>query len=79
MEKSDAKAAPSKEGSWEWRESILQTLRQCFEKAGVTAEKTNGRREEITKADLFLWGLSGTDGACAKRQELLQKPNFPRG
>ena len=55
----------------------LQTLRQCFEKAGVTAEKTNGRREEITKADLFLWGLSGTDGACAKRQELLQKLNFP--
>lgn len=71
------KAAPSKEGKLGVEGIDLQTLRQCFEKAGVTAEKTNGRREEITKADLFLWGLSGTDGACAKRQELLQKLNFP--
>ena len=43
----------------------------------MTAEKADSRREEITKADLFLWGLSGTDGALAKRQALLKKLNFP--
>ena len=71
------KAAPSKEGKLGVEGIDLKTLQQCFEKAGLTAEKTDSRREEITKADLFLWGLSGTDGALAKRQALLKKLNFP--
>ncbi len=71
------KAAPSKEGKLGVEGIDLKTLQQCFEKAGLTAEKADSRREEITKADLFLWGLSGTDGALAKRQALLKKLNFP--
>ena len=71
------KAAPSREGKLGVEGIDLQTLEQCFEKAGVTAEKASVRREEITKADLFLWGLSGADGASAKRQALLQRLNFP--
>ena len=71
------KAAPSKEGKLGVEGIDLKTLLQCFEKAGLTAEKADSRREEITKADLFLWGLSGTDGALAKRQALLKKLNFP--
>ena len=43
----------------------------------MTAERTAVRREEITKADLFLWGLSGTEGASQKRNALLKKLNFP--
>ena len=71
------KAAPSKEGKLGVEGIDLKTLQQCFEKAGLTAEKADSRREGITKADLFLWGLSGTDGALAKRQALLKKLNFP--
>lgn len=71
------KTAPSKEGKLGVEGMDLQTLEQCFEKAGVTAGKSSGRREEITKADLFLWGLSGTDGAFDKRKVLLQELNFP--
>lgn len=71
------KAAPSKEGKLGVEGIDLETLRQCFEKAGVTAENVPARREEITKADLFLWGLSGTDGAFQRRQLLLKELNFP--
>lgn len=71
------KAAPSKEGKLGVEGIDLETLRLCFEKAGVLAEKTEKRREEITKADLFMWGLSGTGGALGKRQALLKKLNFP--
>ncbi len=71
------KASPSKEGKLGVEGIDLETLEQCFQKAGVTAERTAVRREEITKADLFLWGLSGTEGASQKRNALLKKLNFP--
>lgn len=71
------KVSPSKEGKLGVEGIDLDTLEQCFEKAGVTAERTSARREEITKADLFLWGLSGTEGASQKRNALLKTLNFP--
>jgi len=49
---------------------ILEALRR----AGCTERKEG---EEITKADLFSAGLTGTKGSAEKREALLKKLNLP--
>ncbi len=75
--KEKRKTFPSKEGKLGVEGVDVKTLRECFEKAGVFTEKTAEKREEITKTDLYLLGLSGTDNASGRRKKLLKELNFP--
>ncbi len=51
-------------------------LREAFQKAGVlTEEKISG--EVITKLDLYLAGLNGSQNSALKRRELQKKLNLP--
>ncbi|MEG2596831.1 MAG: DUF4093 domain-containing protein [Oscillospiraceae bacterium] len=71
------KANPSKEGKLGVEGMNLETLRECFERAGVTAEMVYAPRKEITKADLYEAGLTGIDDASEHRKILLEKLRFP--
>ena len=52
------KIAPSKEGKLGVEGIDVKTLKECFEKAGVFAEVSDKRKEEISKVDLYFLGLS---------------------
>lgn len=71
------KAAPSKEGKLGVEGMDHETLLRCLTRAGVLAQEVPRRREPITKTDLFLLGLSGTDGAAERRAVLLKGLGFP--
>lgn len=71
------KAAPSKEGKLGVEGMDHETLLRCLTRAGVLAQEVPRRREPITKTDLFLLGLSGTDGAAERRAVLLKELGFP--
>ena len=72
------KVAPSKEGKLGVEGISVEVLRECFAKAGVlsdTVPKEN--TDPITKTDLFMLGLSGTEDASYKRAALLKKLSLP--
>lgn len=72
------KAAPSKEGKLGVEGISVETLRKCFEKAGVLSGTVSEEAPDpITKADLFMLGLSGTEDASNKRAELLRRLSLP--
>lgn len=71
------KAAPSKEGKLGVEGIDPDTLLSCLRRAGVTPGETAARRTPITKADLFGWGLSGTEGAACRRGTLLKALGLP--
>jgi len=52
----------------------------ALKRAGATIEHVDEKRalgEPITKADLFLLGLSGGQGSAARRGELLKRFSLP--
>ena len=73
------KTTPSKEGKLGVEGISVQLLRKAFEKAGVIGDSKPAKSEDelITKADLYLLGLSGTDEAAVKRAALLKKLSLP--
>jgi len=72
------KTAPSKEGKLGVEGISIELLRGCFEKAGVLTALTDGEEKDpITKADLFILGLSGVDDASYKRAALLKRLGLP--
>lgn len=50
-----------------------ESIRQALEKARCSAFASGGSREEFTRADLFAWGLDGTDGASERRRRAAEK------
>ena len=52
-------------------------LLEAFRKAGVNAEKTDFRREEITNIDLYEHSLSGKANSKENRKELLRRLSLP--
>ena len=52
-------------------------LLEAFEKAGVTASPSNGKRRRITNLDLFEHGLSGRENSVQKRRLLLKRLELP--
>ncbi len=56
----------------------LETLRAALEKSGVTGNDIKEKGQKITKADLFLRGLSGIENSKIKRKELLKKLDLPQ-
>lgn len=74
--KEKRKAKPSAEGKLGVEGVDAEILREAFRKAGVlTEEKLSG--ELITKTDLYLAGLNGTQNSAVKRRELQKKLNLP--
>ncbi len=55
-----------------------EILLEAFRKCGITGEVLPERKEKITKTDLFLRGLSGTENSGAARRELLKKLCLPQ-
>ena len=75
------KRTPGKEGKLGVEGMKSEILIEALQRAGATfldeeAEKT-AKGTPITKADLFVLGLSGGVGSSAKRQALLQKLELP--
>lgn len=74
--KEKRKAKPSAEGKLGVEGMPTEVLLQVLEQAGVTASQ-NPPKEKITKAQLYLWGLSGTSGAAENRKALQRELGLP--
>lgn len=57
------------------RETVIKALRDCGATFG--SEEPREPREQITKTDLYMAGLSGAGGAVAARDELKRKLGLP--
>lgn len=77
--KEKRKAAPGKEGKLGVEGMTPDVIEQCLLRAGATpeGEETVAPRQEITKQDLFVTGLSGGKDSSAKRRSLLEKLALP--
>ena len=72
------KVTPSREGKLGVEGISVEVLRECFAKAGVlTGIAPAENTDPITKTDLFMLGLSGTEDASYKRAALLKKLSLP--
>ena len=58
-----------------------EVLLEALRRAGATfldeAEEPTPAKEPITKADLFVWGLTGGTDSAARRQALLKRLDLP--
>ncbi len=77
--KEKRKSAPGKEGKLGVEGMPPEVILACLRRAGATFqnEQVQQKREEITKTDLYMLGLSGTPDSKKKRLELLKKLDFP--
>lgn len=79
--KEKRKRTPGKEGKLGVEGMSPAVLLDCLRKAGATfldeGETVQPAHRELTKADLFLLGLSGTPDAAERRRELLKKLDLP--
>ena len=72
------KAKPGKEGKLGVEGMEREVILKALANAGALMEDTGApAREPITKFDLYLCGLSGTDGSSAARKQLLQELELP--
>lgn len=53
-------------------------LLDAFQKAGVLCEDKPSKTDPITKADLLDLGLTGSDGAAVRREELQKRLGLPK-
>ena len=54
-----------------------EVIREALEKYGVTSQRSELKQKEITKTDLFLYGLSGGENSEKRRKMLLKHLNLP--
>ena len=72
------KAKPGKEGKLGVEGMERDVILRALENAGAMLEADSGPvRVPITKFDLYLCGLSGTDGSSFARKQLLQELELP--
>ena len=73
------KSAPSKEGLLGVEglsaEILADALRRCG--ADIIGEEKPEKKQEITKMDLFNWGLSGRENSAKLREKLLEELGLP--
>jgi ribonuclease M5 len=74
--KEKRKSSPSKEGKIGVEGISDNVLKKLFEDFGVKVSEYE-KREKITKTDLFLFGLSGTQNASEIRRKLLKSLSLP--
>ena len=55
-----------------------KVLLEAFQKAGVLCEENSKMTDPITKADLLDLGLTGSDGAAGRREELQKRLGLPK-
>lgn len=72
------KKEPSKQGLLGVEGISDDILLEALEKAGVFAEKTDVRKEPVTKADLMELGLVGAENSSQKRMELQKRLGLPQ-
>lgn len=77
--KEKRKPVPSKEGKLGVEGVPTEAIREALRRAGVGVgeEPAPALSPKITKADLFLIGLSGGSESSGKRRDLLQRLNLP--
>ncbi len=74
------KSSPSKEGKLGVEGMDPQVLRDCLLRAGATVldeAMESGGAERLTKADLYLMGLSGGENSAEKRRSLARSLGLP--
>ena len=79
--KEKRKASPSKEGKLGVEGLSEEILSQAIARSGATCTITDSVQKSvdaITKADLFLLGLSGCDNAAENRDKLKKRLNLPQ-
>lgn len=73
------KSAPSKEGLLGVEglsaEILADALRRCG--ADIIGEEKPEKKQEITKMDLYNWGLSGRENSAKLREKLLEELGLP--
>lgn len=77
MGKEKRKDQPGKEGKLGVEGMRPEILYEALRRAGADVYESAGRREEITKADLFLTGLSGGKDSHARRRALQRELSLP--
>ncbi len=75
--KEKRKPKASAEGKLGVEAMPTQVLLQVLEQAGVTQTAPRPREQQITKADFFVWHLSGTPGAAQNRKALQRELGLP--
>ena len=75
--KEKRKTQPSKEGTLGVEGMTEDVILRALEKAGVLCEKSGQKTEEITKTDLYEFGLSGKKDSSEKRARLLEFYGLP--
>lgn len=78
--KEKRKSSPSREGKLGVEGMDPQVLRDCLLRAGATVldEQTAKQpSERLTKADLYLLGLSGGENSAGKRRDLARRLDLP--
>lgn len=71
------KARPSKEGKLGVEGMSQEVLLTALERAGATVERGSGKRNPVTKADLYALGLSGKADSAQKRKALQRRLGLP--
>lgn len=72
------KTAPSKEGKLGVEGMRAEVLLQVLQRAGATIEgEVAAARKRITKADLYVRGLSGREGSAENRKKLQKALDLP--
>lgn len=75
--KEKRKEKASKEGKLGVEGVPAQVIVDALKRAGVTCETEETCGRKITKADLYLFGLSGNENSAEKRQLLLKELSLP--
>ena len=71
------KRQPSAEGFLGVEGTDDEIIIKALELAGVTGERSAEPTRRVTKSDMFLWGLSGSDNATDRRRKLQKYLNLP--
>lgn len=75
--KEKRKRAPSKQGLLGVEGIPDEVILEAFEKAGVSAAKSEAPKDPITKADLMELGLVGGENSAERRAELGRRLGLP--
>ena len=76
--KEKRKTEKSKEGLLGVEGMTPEIIKQSLLKSGVTGREIQKKERNISKTDMFLAGLSGTENSAILRKELLQKLELPQ-
>ena len=75
--KESRKSHPGKEGLLGVEGIDAELLRRLLRQAGIEREAAPRSGRQITYADLYQLGISGTDGAADRRRTLLERIGLP--